>query len=663
MNLVSSISLRKLSILFTLILVGCFGLIFTYCGSNDSIAKQDTGFFLNLNDTVNYVGMETCKGCHSDKHSTFVHTGMGLSFDATSKSKSKGNFNQNKPIFDPNRNLYYYPFWQNNSLFISEYRLNGKDTSYCRKEKISYIIGSGQHTNSHFWRDGDFLYQAPLTYYTQKGKWDLPPGFENNNTSFHRKIDIECMACHNAMPTVNEQSVNLFDKIPLGIDCERCHGPGELHVNQKRNGILVDVRKQADRSIVNPKRLPYSLQIDICQRCHLQGNNVLKPNKKFTDFRPGMKLSDVFEVYMPKYENKDYFVMAGHADRFQQSQCFIKSNKGKTEIYNPNLNLTCINCHNPHVSVRETKIQIFNKVCVDCHNAESKRSALKNCKLATSQQIHPKGCVGCHMPASGSEDIPHVLVHDHKIQRPKKLGDLEQSKGKLLGLYAVNNPNPDNKTLVKAYISYFEKFNPDALFLNKAQSIIEKNEIDITDKIHLAYVKSDFKQVSSLSKDLEDKNLDAWTNYRIAKSFDKINLLATAINWYKLAHDQMQLNLDFGAEYANALIRNNEVAKAKDVLQKQNKIAKKHELTLLNLAVCFFKENNLNESKKHLTSVLALNPDNELANLYLAEMYIKVSELELAKKHLKNVLRIRKIPNKNWKSEVERMMREIEIPN
>jgi hypothetical protein len=101
MNLVSSISLRKLSILFTLILVGCFGLIFTYCGSNDSIAKQDTGFFLNLNDTVNYVGMETCKGCHSDKHSTFVHTGMGLSFDATSKSKSKGNFNQNKPIFDP----------------------------------------------------------------------------------------------------------------------------------------------------------------------------------------------------------------------------------------------------------------------------------------------------------------------------------------------------------------------------------------------------------------------------------------------------------------------------------------------------------------------------------------------------------------------------------
>ena len=44
-------------------------------------------------------------------------------------------------------------------------------------------------------------------------------------------------------------------------------------------------------------------------------------------------------------------------------------------------------------------------------------------------------------------------------------------------------------------------------------------------------------------------------------------------------------------------------------------------------------------------------------------MYIKLSENDLAKKHLENVMRIRKIPTKNWKSEVERMMREIEIPN
>lgn len=659
MSLKPLFTFRKLSILSAFFIVGALGLFFTYCGNSESQSHKDTGFFLNLNDTVDYVGMETCKGCHSDKHSTFVHTGMGQSFDSAYRDKSKGNFNQNKSIFDPNRNLFYYPFWKNNNLFLTEFRMNGKDTEFARTEKISYIIGSGQHTNSHFWRDGNYIFQAPITYYTQKGKWDLPPGFEVNNTSFHRKIDVECMACHNALPTVNEKSINFFEKIPLGIDCERCHGPGEMHVNQKRNGIIVDITKQGDRSIVNPKRLPYSLQIDICQRCHLQGNNVLKPGKKFTDFRPGMKLSDVFEVYMPKYENKDYFVMAGHADRFQQSQCFIKSNNGKTEAYNPNLNFTCINCHNPHVSVKETKIQVFNQVCSNCHNENSTRSHLKSCKLNSKQQIHEKGCVGCHMAASGSEDIPHVLVHDHKIQRPKSVVDLEKTKGKLLGLYSVNNPNPDNKTLIKAYISYFEKFNPDPLFLNKASSLMTKTEVDIQEKIHLQYLKGDFKTICAEANEIKSEVQDAWTNYRIAKSYDKTNQLEMAVDAYQLAFDKMPLNIDFGAELANAMIRLNQVAKAKNLLFELNKKAKKHEWVHLNLGVCFYKESNFGEAKRELKYVLALNPDNELAHLYLAELYSKVSENELAKKSLLQVLRIRKVEKSKTNSELATMMQQL----
>ena len=39
------------------------------------------------------------------------------------------------------------------------------------------------------------------------------------------------MTCHNAYPDFVLGSTNKFNKIPKGIDCERCHGPGELHVN------------------------------------------------------------------------------------------------------------------------------------------------------------------------------------------------------------------------------------------------------------------------------------------------------------------------------------------------------------------------------------------------------------------------------------------------
>ncbi len=272
------------------------------------------------------------------------------------------------------------------------------------------------------------------------------------------------------MPTPKKEARNLFSKIPLGIDCERCHGPGELHVAQKKKGIIIDTSKFADRSIVNPKRLPYSLQVDICQRCHLQGNNVLKDGKSFADFRPGMALKDVFEVYMPKYENKDYFVMAGHSDRFQQSECFIQSNKGKnTESYNAQINFTCINCHNPHISVRKTQTDQFNNSCKSCHYENSMRSSLFSCSQSHTEKAN---CVSCHMPPSSAEDIPHVMVHDHKIQRPQK-NKMFPEKGKLLGLYSVNNKNPDNRTKIKAYLSYFEKFDPNELYLKKALNYLQ----------------------------------------------------------------------------------------------------------------------------------------------------------------------------------------------
>jgi hypothetical protein len=48
---------------------------------------------------------------------------------------------------------------------------------------------------------------------------------------------------------------------------------------------------------VNPGKLPIDLQFDVCQRCHLQGNTVLKEGKSFLDFKPGMRLSDHMTLF------------------------------------------------------------------------------------------------------------------------------------------------------------------------------------------------------------------------------------------------------------------------------------------------------------------------------------------------------------------------------
>lgn len=579
--------------------------------------------------------METCKGCHSDKHSSFVHTGMGQSFGLATAQKSSAKFQQ-EAVYDPKRNFYYWPYWSGDSLRILEFRLKGRDTIYKRIETIRYIIGSGQHTNSHFWVDGNTLYQAPLTYYTQEGKWDLPPGYETVNTRFQRKIDLECMSCHNAMPQLKAGSINAFETLPLGIDCERCHGPGELHVREKQSGILIDTRKVADYSIVNPKRLPWSLQVDICQRCHLQGNNVLKPGKNFDDFRPGMRLSDVFEVYMPRYADADYFVMAGHAERLAKSACFIGSNKGvQTETYNPQTHLTCINCHNPHVSVKETRIEWFNQQCSGCHNSQSQRSELLSCSESLKKrQLEPKGCTGCHMPASDTRDIPHVTVHDHRIQRPTGKAATLPS-GEALDLYAVNNPNPSPAMMAKAYVSWFEKFEAQPRWLQKADSLVAlyPEQIEWSTRIQLAYMQSNPQKVRELSQSLDLESCEAWTAYRLAKSLDQLGQLDQAILAYKRAYEQLPLYSDFGAEYANALIRDKQLDAAQTVLNTLLRQQPKNEWLWLNKGLLASLQNRSSETVKAWNTLLDLNPDHLQGHLFLSEWYEKQGKLGAALVH------------------------------
>ncbi|HTL82895.1 MAG TPA: multiheme c-type cytochrome, partial [Bacteroidia bacterium] len=218
----------------------------SYCG-NDSTknpsadsSSANTDPFLNHSDSAHYVGMQTCRKCHDNIYSTFIHTGMGQSFDHATLTKSSGKFGTKSTIYDKFRDMWYHSYFEDSALYICEFRLQGKDTIYKRVEKADYIIGSGQHTNSHMYSVNGYVYQMPMTFYTQKGEWDLPPGFENGfNSRFTRQIGLECMSCHNSLPGFVEGSENKYDSIPNGIGCERCHGPGSIHVAMKEAGNIV----------------------------------------------------------------------------------------------------------------------------------------------------------------------------------------------------------------------------------------------------------------------------------------------------------------------------------------------------------------------------------------------------------------------------------------
>ncbi|CAN5400227.1 hypothetical protein BH10BAC1_BH10BAC1_10830 [soil metagenome] len=649
-----SVSKKILVVIFLFAII----LLLSYCGdsSQEKITEQKNNpenVYLNHSDTARYIGMSQCKLCHQDIYNSFIETGMGKSFDHASKQKSSAKFSEHTVIYDKFQDFYYHPFWDGDSLKIMEFRLKGKDTIYKRIEKVDYIVGSGQHTNSHIYNTNGYLHQMPMTYYTQKETWDFPPGFENGfNTRFSRKIGLECMSCHNSLPDFVEGSENKFNGLPEGVSCERCHGPGSIHVQQRSTGAKVDTSKYIDYSIVNPGKLPIDLQFDVCQRCHLQGNTVLKEGKSFFDFKPGMKLSDYMTTFLPRYKNADdEFIMASHADRLKQSKCFINSFKPETDANSlrPYKNsLTCVTCHNPHVSVKSTGKEIFNNACKNCHS-----SSTNNGLCSEQESVRAKvqdNCVSCHMPKSGSIDIPHVSVHDHYIRKPMKKEELEKVK-EFIGLCSINEKNPSNYTKAKAYIQQYDKFEYKPVYLDSAAFYLSDKTIQDVKKnfdllIHLNFIKQDYqkildylKQVGTFKGVKSWENKDAWTCYRIGEAYYSMGNYPSALEYYSSAVNLAAYNPEFKNKQGATLMAMQKVKEATIIFESIVKENPKYVPAINNLGYSYLISDDAIKAERFYNRALKLDPDYESLLMNVAGLKIYQKKYKEAEEILKNVIK------------------------
>ena len=339
-----------------------------------------------------YVGSKACAPCHRAIYDKYIQTPMGRSMRLATDPSDLARIAATITI--PSGDRLFAVRRQGGAIYQDEYQLDStQNRVFSASFQLEYSVGSGQNGCTYLVRRGNYLMEAPLSYFVRAQKWEVSPGYENENPGFGRTIAAGCIACHSGRAKPVADRDGLYANPPfqeLAIGCENCHGPGARHVQE--TGATV--------SIVNPARLQPRIAEQICVNCHQAGDTrVLLPGRSATDFVPGQPLGAtlaIFKIPLDPAKAKLGDLLEHHF-AMQLSKCF-RSSKGR---------LNCLTCHDPHANATADS---YRAKCLTCHTSAS-------CPIPRAQRIRQASdrCAECHMPKNNIGIISHSALTDHRI--------------------------------------------------------------------------------------------------------------------------------------------------------------------------------------------------------------------------------------------------------
>jgi len=274
---------------------------------------------------ADYIGDQTCSGCHYDISQSYIQSGHPWSLTQVSEAK-----------------LPTFPFTQVSQL-PQGYTVN----------TISYIIGG------YFWKaifldsQGYIITDAPgatgdAGYFNQFNFGNTALGLSPGWSSFHAgetELAFNCGSCH----TTGYSPGGSQDSLPgiagswqaAGVRCERCHGPGSLHAsNPKGIHMLVDRTS------------------GLCRECHeyvptaelTVRNGFIQHSDQYGDLSQSKhQVLDCLTCHDP-HSGVVQLQMAGQqATSLRCQDCHWQEAQYQNNPSHLALSLDCTDCHMPHL--------------------------------------------------------------------------------------------------------------------------------------------------------------------------------------------------------------------------------------------------------------------------------------------------------------------------
>jgi predicted CXXCH cytochrome family protein len=328
--------------------------------------------------TAHYAGSQACQKCHAQIYEHWRKTPMA------------------NVVRDPRQ----FP-----EAIIPD--LSTNTVTKFTKDQVALVYGS-LWKQRYFKKIGD-------DYFPEAAQWDVTnhvwrPYFVANGTDWwaplyppdnmKRPTGPTCDGCHSVDYNVRTKQVAEWN-----VGCEKCHGPGSVHVEHPTRG-----------NILNPARMDYVQANDSCIQCHSQGRPRTNPIEgKYYDwpvgYQVGLRLQDFWQLEehtLGETTFTHYPEGTAHKNRMQGND-FVQSVMYRRGV-------TCFSCHDVHGTANYAQLRRpGDQLCLDCHGPLSLNGP--HTRTMEEHTHHKKGssgstCIACHMPKIATT-IADVRVRSH----------------------------------------------------------------------------------------------------------------------------------------------------------------------------------------------------------------------------------------------------------